>query len=123
MYILEIEDFFSAAHQLRAYRGKCENLHGHNWRVRITVEGEELLPSGMLIDFADLKKMTKEALETLDHRFLNELPAFTQNNPTTENIARYIYEAVAARLPANVRMGQVTAWESEKSRATYRQSR
>lgn len=121
MYIIEIEDFFSAAHQLRGYHGKCENLHGHNWRVRVSVRGTELLPTGMLMDFGDLKKTVKEVLAALDHRFLNEREPFVAENPTTERIARYIYESVAARLPGNVRMDAVTAWESEKSRATYRE--
>ena len=121
MYILEIEDDFAAAHRLRGYHGKCENLHGHNWRVRVGVRGAELPESGMLIDFGELKKIVKEVLATLDHRFLNETGPFVADNPTSERIARYIYEEVAARLPAGVRMHQVVAWESEKARATYRE--
>ena len=121
MYVLEIEDDFAAAHQLRGYHGKCENLHGHNWRVRVGVRGEKLLDSGMLMDFGDLKKIVKEVLMALDHRFLNEIEPFVAANPTTERIARHIYEEVAKRLPNNVRMDGVTAWESEKSRSTYRE--
>lgn len=121
MYVLEIEDDFAAAHQLRGYHGKCENLHGHNWRVRVGVRGTQLLNSGMLMDFGDLKKIVKEVLGALDHRFLNETGPFVADNPTTERIARHIYEEVARRLPENVRMDGVTAWESEKSRATYRE--
>ncbi|MBN2712735.1 MAG: 6-carboxytetrahydropterin synthase QueD [Planctomycetes bacterium] len=119
MYRLEVESHFAAAHQLQYYKGKCEKLHGHNWRVRITVEGEELDKIGLLVDFGDLKKMINETTEKLDHGFLNELPPFNEINPTSENLARFIAEDIEKKLPGHVSVAAVTVWESEKCSATY----
>lgn len=119
MFILEIEEDFSAAHQLRGYQGKCENLHGHNWRVKLAVSGTDLLPTGMLVDFGDLKKILRAQLSSLDHRFLNELPPFTKINPTSELIAKFLAKQIAPQLPPNVKLHRVTVWESEKCRATF----
>ncbi len=120
MYYLTVEDWFSSAHQLREYKGKCENLHGHNWKVELEVMGEELGELGMLMDFGDLKRLLKEILEYLDHKFINELEPFDKLNPTSEAIARYIAEQVQARLDMGVAVNRVTVWESERCRATYR---
>ena len=120
MYEIMIRDTFSAAHQLRNYGGKCEELHGHNWKVEVAVRAEELDETGLALDFTVLKAHTKKALEYLDHAFLNELAPFQEQNPSSENIARYIYKAVAKALgdgPAKVH--RVHVWESENSRATY----
>ncbi len=119
MHYLQVEGDFASAHQLRGYRGKCENLHGHNWRVLIRVRGEELDALGMLMDFGDLKKLLKQGMDCLDHKFLNETPPFDAVNPTSENIARHLYEELAKRLPPGVAMHDVTVWESEKCAATY----
>lgn len=119
MYQLEVEDWFSSAHQLRGYKGKCENLHGHNWRVCLKVEGEELDNLGMLMDFGDLKRLLKEQMTYLDHKFLNELPPFDQINPTSELLARFLAEELAKHLPAGICIRGITIWESEKCRATY----
>lgn len=119
MYQLEVEDWFSSAHQLRGYKGKCENLHGHNWRVCVCVQGEELDHLGMLMDFGDLKRILHELVTVLDHKFLNELPPFDQINPTSELLAKHLAQQLAERLPANVRVRGVTVWESEKCRASY----
>ncbi len=120
MFELNVESDFSAAHQLRAYRGKCEKLHGHNWRVKLRVAGEDLGDEGMLVDFKELNAWLKRALERLDHAFLNDVPPFDTINPTSENLARYIAESVGANLPPAVRVAQVTVWESDRCSATYR---
>lgn len=120
MYSLSVETDFSAAHQLREYQGKCENLHGHNWRVRLTVEGSKLDKAGMLIDFGELKRILGECTGRLDHKFLNELPPWDNTNPTSENLARYLAAAVAALLPAGVKVEAMEIWESEKCSAIYR---
>ncbi len=119
MYYLQVEEDFASAHQLRGYQGRCENLHGHNWRVLVKVKGRELDPIGMLVDFGDLKKILRELLSGLDHVFLNELPPFDRINPTSENLAAYLYETLAERLPEGVDVHEVTVWESARSAATY----
>jgi 6-pyruvoyltetrahydropterin/6-carboxytetrahydropterin synthase len=121
MYLLIVREDFSAAHRLLSTGGKCAELHGHNWKVEVQVRAEELDGSGMAIDFHDLRALTSEVVEELDHRYLNDLPAFQQQNPTAENIARHIYEALARRLEtARVELDQVRVWESETTAATYR---
>ena len=123
MYTLTVEGNFSSAHQLRGYRGKCENLHGHNWKVVLGVRGEELDDIGLLIDFTVLKSMLKEILDGLDHTNINDIPYFTRHNPSAENIARYIAEkfrtALAERGFTKISMDSVTVWESETSRCTF----
>jgi len=123
MYTLTVEGNFSSAHQLRGYRGKCENLHGHNWKVVLGVRGEELDDIGLLIDFTVLKSMLKEILDGLDHTNINDIPYFTRHNPSSENIARYIAEkfrtALTERGFTKISMDSVTVWESETSRCTF----
>ena len=120
MYRLEVEESFAAAHQLREYRGACENLHGHNWRVRLTVSGDELDRLGMLVDFGELKRLLREALLRFDHRFLNDVTPFDRMNPTSENLARHLAETIAPRLPPNARIAEVAVWESDRAAAHYR---
>ena len=91
MYILTVESDFSSAHQLRGYRGKCENLHGHNWKVKVTVRVRELDKLGMGVDFKTLKQQVNIVVDELDHRDLNEHPAFQDCNPSSEHIARYFF--------------------------------
>jgi len=119
-YELSVQADFSAAHNLRQYQGKCERLHGHNWRVDLRLAGERLGDEGMLLDFAEVKRILSDVLDRFDHRYLNEVPPFDRLNPSSENIARVISEAVAERLPEGVRVAGVTAWESERCAATYR---
>ena len=119
MYYLQVEDDFASAHQLREYQGKCENLHGHNWRVLVRVKGERLDSCGMLIDFGILKKLVKTCLDRLDHRFLNETPPFDAINPTSENLAKYLFGELGRELPGGVAVHEITVWESEKCAATY----
>ncbi len=119
MHYLQVESDFASAHQLRGYKGKCENLHGHNWRVMARVRGDKLDALGMLMDFGDLKKLLKASMDYLDHKFLNELPPFDAVNPTSENLARFLYDELGRQLPAGVAMRDVTVWESATCAAIY----
>ncbi len=120
MYELMIETTFSAAHALRGYKGKCEALHGHNWKVQVHVVADRLNEIDIAIDFHDLKKWTNELLAQLDHRFLNDVFPFTEINPSSENIARWIYENLKKRINSeHVRLSAVTVWESDTASATY----
>lgn len=122
MFYITVEDKFSSAHQLREYKGKCENLHGHNWVVKITVKGKELDSAGMLLDFSILKKHLKEVLDYLDHQFINQLVPFDKINPSAENLCFYIYEKMRERiLTENPKLiiERVDVWENEKSSAAY----
>jgi 6-pyruvoyltetrahydropterin/6-carboxytetrahydropterin synthase len=116
-----IERNFSSAHQLRGYRGKCENLHGHNYRVEIYARGRELDNIGLLVDFGDLKAAADEVVRYLDHRNINELPPFDRElNPSAENLARYILERVAAACgDERVEVYKVRCYETPTSVATY----
>ena len=123
MYEVKIKADFSAAHNLREVGGKCESLHGHNFAVEVAVESEALDDGGMVIDFRLLKAKTKEVLDTLDHRYLNELPFFRNQNPSSENLAAYIFSEVSRQIDqGSRRVRRVSVWESESSRATYRRS-
>ena len=120
MYELRIISQFAAAHQLREFVGKCEELHGHNWKVEVYVTGNRLGKDGLLIDFAFIKKQTEQALDEMDHKFLNDLEALRALNPSSENIARHIFESLSKELnDENVRVSRVTAWESDNACATY----
>ena len=120
MYEISIESHFSAAHHLNNYCGSCENLHGHNWLVRVTVACETLDAAGLGIDFRVLKAATKEIVEELDHRDLNTVFDPLKLNPSSENIAKWIYDSLKKRLPGpDVRVSSVTVWESDSASATY----
>jgi len=121
MYYLTVVIDFAAAHALRGYRGKCENLHGHNWKVEVVVKGSNLDRVGMLVDFGELKAHLREIVGELDHRNLNDLDPFLAANPSAENIARHIFERLGAHLPAGVRIDRVTVFETDRCGATYRQ--
>jgi 6-pyruvoyltetrahydropterin/6-carboxytetrahydropterin synthase len=121
-YELFITADFSAAHNLRQYRGKCERLHGHNWRVDLRLAGDKLNAEGMLLDFVEAKRLLGLVIEGFDHAYLNEVPPFDKLNPSSENLARVIAEAVAALLPGHVRLASVTVWESDRCSATYKPS-
>jgi len=120
MYEIKIEDHFSAAHYLRDYEGSCEALHGHNWKVEVAVSSHRLREGGMVLDFRVLKESTRTVLEGLDHKYLNELPYFLQINPSSENIARYIFDRVKPIADKyRVDLNRVTVWESETACASY----
>jgi 6-pyruvoyltetrahydropterin/6-carboxytetrahydropterin synthase len=120
MYKLNVISSFSSAHKLNGYEGLCRNLHGHNWKVRLCVMCDKLDEIGMAMDFGIIKSKLNELLEDLDHRFLNDLPAFSDINPTSENLARYIFEQMGTKLtqcPCEV--VEVEVWESEKASVIY----
>lgn len=120
MYEVYKEKYFSGAHRLREYEGKCESLHGHNWKVRVFVGAETLDSLGMVIDFKKLKKRLVDVTEILDHKDLNAVPPFDKINPSAENIARFIYdELVKVINDERVQVVRVKVWESEGSCATY----
>jgi len=123
MFEVSVEQTFAAGHALRNYKGKCENVHGHNYRVQVTVAGERLCANGLLVDFVELKRVMREVIEYLDHRFINDLPPFDVINPTAENMAKYFYDEVGKRLTggeAPVRVSEVRLWETDTSLAVYR---
>lgn len=120
MYEVTIETGFSGAHMLRGYAGKCGNLHGHNWKVEVTVASDRLDEVGMALDFATLKEETRAVLAQVDHTCLNEVFPFTELNPTAENIARWVWEMLSKRVENDVvTISRVTVWESEKACATF----
>ncbi|HNW39873.1 MAG TPA: 6-carboxytetrahydropterin synthase QueD [Candidatus Omnitrophota bacterium] len=116
MYSLKVQGTFSSAHNLRGYKGKCEDLHGHNWLVEIIVKSAELDDIGMVLDFKLLKKKLNACLEEMDHQYLNKLDYFKKINPTSENIAKYIYKQLKTRIPL---LSCVTVWENSSSSANY----
>ncbi len=123
MYEIKIKTDFAAAHCLREVGGKCESLHGHNFTVEVAVESEALDELGMVIDFRILKTKTQAVLQALDHRYLNELPLFKGKNPSSENLASYIFEELARQIDQQgYWVSWVSVWESETSRATYRRT-
>lgn len=119
MYCLRVFDYFSSAHFLDGYDGKCEALHGHNWKVEAEVEGEKLDNVGMLIDFKDLKGGLKNILNELDHCLLNDIEVFKNSNPSAELIAKYIYNKLQEQMPAGIKVSRISVWESERSQAIY----
>lgn len=122
MYELHVEETFSAAHSLRGYRGKCEALHGHNWRVEVSVRSARLDKLGMVMDFADLKAALRKLLDDFDHKHLNDdVPAFGEGgvNPTTENIATVIADGMAGQMPESASVSSVRVWESDRSSAEW----
>lgn len=128
MFEVSVEESFAAGHALRGYRGKCENVHGHNYKVRVTLRGPELGSIGLLFDFKDLKDAIHATIRKLDHQFLNEVPPFNAINPSAENLAKYFFDEVSALLlqgPSNgnpsapCTVKGVTVWETENTTATY----
>jgi len=119
MFELKVVSHFAAAHQLQMVAKKCENLHGHNWKIDVVLQADRLNRLGMVVDFKEVKAHLNEVLGELDHAFLNDLESFKNTNPTTENIAKSICEELAGRLPQGVRVKSVTSWESDRCGATY----
>lgn len=123
MFEITVEDTFAAGHYLRNYRGKCENPHGHNYKVRVTLAGNELDKAGLLLDFKDLKDVMRPVVDRLDHQMINDLEPFVTLNPSAENLARYFYEQTNSRLQSatqgRVRVKDVTIWETDTTTARY----
>jgi 6-pyruvoyltetrahydropterin/6-carboxytetrahydropterin synthase len=123
MYEISVDETFAAAHNLRGYKGKCEDLHGHNYKIRVTLAGKELDSVGLLYDFVHLKQVIQSVIRSLDHKYLNELSPFDKLNPSAENIARHIYDEIAKQIheaPNGARIASITVWETDVTAATYR---
>jgi len=122
MYEVTIKKSFSAAHVLKEIGGKCEDLHGHNFLVEVSVAGEALNGEDLLIDFRDLKKWINEILDHLDHKYLNEVAAFKDINPSSERVAKFIYDRLTKKIQTvtlDLMVSRVTVWESDNARVTY----
>lgn len=120
MFELMVETSFAAAHQLRGYEGKCEKLHGHNWKAHIHISAEKLNEIDIALDFHDLKRLAHEVISPLDHIFLNDVFPFTEINPSSENIAKWIFDSLKKKINNdNVHLTAVTVWESDTASATY----
>ncbi|PIU40854.1 MAG: 6-carboxytetrahydropterin synthase QueD [Candidatus Omnitrophica bacterium CG07_land_8_20_14_0_80_42_15] len=121
MYEVEIISEFNSAHRLRHYKGKCEALHGHNWKVKAIVRSDGLDDLGMVMDFKELKHCLKKILTVLDHKYLNNVPYFKKVNPTSENIAKFIHYNLSLKLKKaeSLKVAKVTVWETDTSAASY----
>jgi len=123
MFEVTVDDSFAAGHYLRNYKGKCENPHGHNYKVRVTLAGRELDKAGLLLDFKDLREVMKPTIDRLDHQMINDLEPFTVLNASAENLAKYFYDEANKRLDhatgGRVRVKQVTVFETDSTTATY----
>lgn len=122
MFEVSIEHTFAAGHALRQYKGKCENVHGHNYRVQVTLRGEKLDKAGLLADFVDLKRLLRAISEPLDHVFLNDIEPFTTLNPSAENIALYICEKLQDGIGREnpIEVAEVKVWETDIQSASYK---
>jgi 6-pyruvoyltetrahydropterin/6-carboxytetrahydropterin synthase len=124
MFEVTVEHKFAAGHALRDYKGGRENIHGHNWKVEVTVAGESLDRTGLLVDFIDLRRNIAGAISRLDHQFLNEITPFDEVNPSAENIAVYLHGEISKGLAAvnaggPVRVSRVKVWETDDAAAVY----
>ena len=120
MYELKVVTKFAAAHQLTMVGAKCENMHGHNWKVEVYLTGDKLDDAGVVMDFGEIKKHVAEIMSMLDHKYLNELEFFQKSQPSSENIAAFIAGRLQQRIDNSaVRVSRVTAWESDDASATY----
>ena len=122
MFEVTVQQTFAAGHALRNYRGKCENVHGHNYRIEVKVQGEQLDSIGLLVDFVELKRVMKEVIEYLDHQFINDLKPFDKINPSAENIAKFFHDRISEGLHTDtpVAVAEVKVWETDTSSAVYR---
>jgi 6-pyruvoyltetrahydropterin/6-carboxytetrahydropterin synthase len=123
MFEVTVEQTFAAGHALRDYKGKCENVHGHNFKVQVRIEGERLDNTGLLVDFIDVKSVMRKVIDRLDHQFLNEITPFDVKNPSAENIAEYFHTEMTTGLgstPVPIRITEVRVWETDIQSASYR---
>ncbi len=119
MYRVSVEGHFDAAHYLRNYHGKCENVHGHRFKVVVTLKVKKLDDIGLAYDFAELKGHLAEVLARFDHTCINDVPPFDKLNASSENVAATVYEQLKGRFPAGVTLESVQVWESPQSCITY----
>ncbi len=123
MFEVTVDETFSSGHALRGYKGKCENVHGHNYKVRVTLEGPQLDSIGLLYDFTHLKRVIREIVGGVDHKFLNDMAPFDVINPSAENLAKYFYDETTRQMnamPEGARVTSITIWETDTTSATYR---
>jgi 6-pyruvoyltetrahydropterin/6-carboxytetrahydropterin synthase len=123
MFQVTVDETFSSGHALRGYKGKCENVHGHNYKVRVTLEGSQLDSVGLLYDFTHLKRVIREIVGGVDHKFLNDMAPFDVINPSAENLAKYFYDETTRQMnamPEGARVTSITIWETDTTSATYR---
>lgn len=121
MFEVSVEHSFAAGHALRGYKGKCENIHGHNYRVRVVISGDQLNSIGLLMDFADVRRKLKTLADSFDHQFLNETEPFKQINPSAENLAYFFAQELQREVEhGGLRVSAVTVWETDSTSATYR---
>lgn len=118
-YKISVESYFSGAHRLREYKGKCESLHGHNWKVKVILSAKKLDKIGMVIDFTKAKSILMDILSALDHKDINQVAYFKKHNPTSEIIAEFIYKKYSQKLKKLARIESVSVWETPTSCATY----
>ena len=122
MFEVTVEDSFAAGHYLRNYKGKCENPHGHNYKIRVTLAGKELDKAGLLLDFKDLREVMKHVIDRLDHQMINDIEPFTVINPSAENLAKYFYDNLTSQLtglPPGAKLKDVVIWETDTAMARY----
>ena len=122
MFQVSVDETFSAGHALRGYKGKCENPHGHNYKVQIILEGPGLDSIGLLFDFTHLKRVIRGIVEGVDHKFLNDQAPFDVINPSAENLAKFFYDETARQMksaPGGAKIAAVTVWETDTTAATY----
>ena len=122
MFQVSVDETFSSGHALRGYRGKCENVHGHNYKVRVTLEGPGLDSTGLLYDFSHLKQVIRDVTSGVDHKFLNDQAPFDVINPSAENLAKYFYDEINRQMnamPDGARVASITIWETDTTSATY----
>lgn len=123
MFEVTVEDTFAAGHYLRNYKGKCENPHGHNYKIKVTLTGKDLDKAGLLVDFKDLRELMRQTIERLDHQMINDLEPFRTVNPSAENLAKYFYDQTNGGLDrvtgGRVRVKNVTVFETDTTTATY----
>jgi 6-pyruvoyltetrahydropterin/6-carboxytetrahydropterin synthase len=122
MFQVSVDETFSSGHALRGYKGKCENVHGHNYKVRVTLEGPQLDSIGLLYDFTHVKRVIRDVVCGVDHKFLNDQAPFDVINPSAENLAKYFYDETTRRMnemPEGARITKITVWETDTTSATY----
>ena len=122
MYRILVENSFSAAHFIQKYKGPCGDLHGHTWKVQVEVKTTETNKLGISIDFKDLKAITESVIKKLDHQHINQISPFDKQNPTAENLSKYIYFEIEKKLPGSIKMSGVTVWESDSTGVLYSES-
>ena len=121
MYIIAVDAHFASSHQIVGYDGKCSNMHGHTWKIKVEVKTGEVNEIGICYDFKSFKELINQIVDDLDHQNLNQLEPFRDKNPTAENIAHYLYHAIKKTLPGSIDMHQITVWESEKYSVIYKE--